>query len=83
MFLSKKFFEGLSLSHNTFASRLTKLAVNAEKHLLAAAQNIEAFLIAISPTAVLTLLLLWYRVYCRRFTLLVTKKLIIFSEIAL
>ena len=43
----KKLFEGISLSPNTVASRVTNLAANAEKQLLATTKDFEAFSIAL------------------------------------
>ena len=42
----KKLFEDISLSPNTIASRITNLAANVEKQLLATAKNFEVFSIA-------------------------------------
>ena len=46
----KKLFEGISLSPNTVATRVTELAADVEKQLLATAKNFEAFLIALDES---------------------------------
>ena len=38
----KKLFKGINLSPNTFATRVTELAADVEKQLLATAKNFEA-----------------------------------------
>ena len=43
----KKLFEGISLSPNTVATRVTELAADVEKQLLVTAKNFEAFSIAL------------------------------------
>ena len=43
----KKLFEGISLSPNTVASRVTDLVANVEKQLVATAKDFESFLIAL------------------------------------
>ena len=46
----KKLFEGLSLSPNTVASRVTDLAANVEKQLVATAKDFESFSIALDES---------------------------------
>ena len=46
----KKLFEGISLSPNTVATRVTELAADVEKQLLATAKNFEAFSIALDES---------------------------------
>ena len=46
----KKLFEGTSLSPNTVATRVTELAADVEKQLLATAKNFEAFSIALDES---------------------------------
>ena len=46
----KKLFQGISLSPNTVASRVTDLAANVEKQLLATAKDFEAFSIALDES---------------------------------
>ena len=46
----KKLFEGISLSPNTVASRVTDLAANVEKQLLAMAKDFEVFSIALDES---------------------------------
>ena len=46
----KKLFEGISLSPNTVATRVTELAADFEKQLLATAKNFEAFSIALDES---------------------------------
>ena len=45
-----KLFEGISLSPNTVATRVTELAADVEKQLLATAKNFEAFSIALDES---------------------------------
>ena len=47
----KKLFEGISLSPNTVATRVTELAADVEKQLLATAKNFEAFSIALDGSS--------------------------------
>ena len=46
----KKLFEGISLSPNTVASRVTDLAANVEKQLVATAKDFESFLISLDES---------------------------------
>ena len=46
----KKLFEGISLSPNTVATRVTELAADFEKQLLATAKNFEAFSVALDES---------------------------------
>ena len=46
----KKLFEGISLSPNTVATRVTELAADVEKQLLATAKNFKAFSIALDES---------------------------------
>ena len=46
----KKLFEGISLSPNTVATRVTELAADVQKQLLATAKNFEAFSIALDES---------------------------------
>ena len=46
----KKLFQGISLSPNTVASRVTDLAANVEKQLLATAKDFEAFSITLDES---------------------------------
>ena len=46
----KTLFEGISLSPNTVASRITDLAANVEKQLLATAKDFKAFSIALDES---------------------------------
>ena len=46
----KKLFEGISLSPNTVASRVTDLAANVEKQLVATAKDFESFSIALDES---------------------------------
>ena len=46
----KKLFEGISLSPNTVATRVTELAADVEKQLLATVKNFGAFSIALDES---------------------------------
>ena len=46
----KKLFEGISLSPNIVATRVTELAADVEKQLLATARNFEAFSITLDES---------------------------------
>ena len=50
----KKLFEGISLSPNTVATRVTELAADVEKQLLATAKNFEGFSIALDESTVVS-----------------------------
>ena len=50
----KKFFESISLSANTVASRITELASNSYQQLTAAAQNFETFSLALDESTGVT-----------------------------
>ena len=47
-------FEGISLSTNTVASRITDLASNVHQQLAAVAKDFEAFLIAVDECSCVT-----------------------------
>ena len=47
----KKLFEGISLSPNTVASRVTDLAANVKKQLVATAKHFESFSIALDESS--------------------------------
>jgi len=50
----KKLFEGISLSANTVASRITESASNVQQQLIAAAKDFEAYSIALDESTGVT-----------------------------